>query len=252
MFISREQSKGRSLPVRIRDRAVRGKEHLLDNAAGAKEHALEAASDVRDHLRDAKDHALESLEEAKQHAGERVESVRHQAMHTYEEAKVSVGEHAEQVRGAYNGALEQNPLVIGACAVAAGVAFGLLLPSTRSEDEMMGSVRDSLVDQVKHVADDARQAAVQTLRAGTGNIKTHLTDVASEAKQTVVDSIQSAKKAVESDIESAQSKTAGLVPSGTVNLKADSPQRKAFRGPKQRRWRRARERERNCPLRRGR
>jgi len=67
----------------------------------------------------------------------------------------------------------ENPLAVGAAALAIGAAVGLALPHTAKEDELMGSARDSLMDQarattddainkVKHVADEAKQAVKQT------------------------------------------------------------------------------------------
>ena len=63
--------------------------------------------------------------------------------------------------------LHDNPLAIGAVAVAAGTAVGLMLPSTRLETEYIGETGEKLVDRVEDVArgaldkvqDAARQMA---------------------------------------------------------------------------------------------
>jgi ElaB/YqjD/DUF883 family membrane-anchored ribosome-binding protein len=57
----------------------------------------------------------------------------------------SVGTRFEQV-------LHDNPLAIGAVAVAAGTAVGLVLPTTRFESEYMGETGERLVDSVEDVA----------------------------------------------------------------------------------------------------
>jgi len=48
--------------------------------------------------------------------------------------------------------LHDNPLAIGAVAVAAGTAVGLVLPSTRFESEYIGETGERLVDRVEDVA----------------------------------------------------------------------------------------------------
>jgi len=51
--------------------------------------------------------------------------------------------------------LRENPLAIGAVAVAAGTAVGLALPSTRLESEYVGEASEKLVDKAQEVARDA-------------------------------------------------------------------------------------------------
>jgi hypothetical protein len=51
--------------------------------------------------------------------------------------------------------LRENPLAVGAVAVAAGTAIGLVLPSTRIESEYIGDTGEKIVDKVEDVARDA-------------------------------------------------------------------------------------------------
>jgi ElaB/YqjD/DUF883 family membrane-anchored ribosome-binding protein len=61
--------------------------------------------------------------------------------------------------------LRENPLAIGAVAVAAGTAVGLALPSTRFEHEYIGETSEMLVDKAQEVArgaiDKVQDAAQQ-------------------------------------------------------------------------------------------
>lgn len=61
--------------------------------------------------------------------------------------------------------LRNNPLAIGAVAVAAGAAVGLALPSTKLETEYMGEASEKLVDKAQEVArgaiDKVQSAAQQ-------------------------------------------------------------------------------------------
>ncbi len=51
--------------------------------------------------------------------------------------------------------MHDNPLAVGAVAMAAGTAVGLCLPSTRLESEYIGETGDRLVERVEDVARDA-------------------------------------------------------------------------------------------------
>lgn len=63
--------------------------------------------------------------------------------------------------------MRENPLVIGAVAVAAGTAVGLALPTTSFEDEYLGETSGMLVDKAQEVArgalDKVQDAAQQAV-----------------------------------------------------------------------------------------
>jgi ElaB/YqjD/DUF883 family membrane-anchored ribosome-binding protein len=65
----------------------------------------------------------------------------------------------------FNQTLRSNPLAVGAVAVAAGTAVGLMLPSTRFETEYIGEAGERLVDRAEDVArgalDKVQSAAQQ-------------------------------------------------------------------------------------------
>jgi ElaB/YqjD/DUF883 family membrane-anchored ribosome-binding protein len=66
--------------------------------------------------------------------------------------------------------LRENPLAVGAVAVAAGTAVGLALPSTRFENEYVGEASEKLVDKAQEVAreaiDKVQSAAQQMTKEG--------------------------------------------------------------------------------------
>jgi ElaB/YqjD/DUF883 family membrane-anchored ribosome-binding protein len=53
----------------------------------------------------------------------------------------------------------ENPLAVGAVAMAIGLAAGLAAPVTDREVRLMGDARDQVVDRVKDFADEAREKA---------------------------------------------------------------------------------------------
>ena len=74
-------------------------------------------------------------------------------------------ESASEVTTRFGQLLRDNPLAVGAVAVAAGTAVGLALPSTRFESEYIGEAGERLVDKAQEVArgamDKVQDAAKQ-------------------------------------------------------------------------------------------
>lgn len=57
-----------------------------------------------------------------------------------------------------------NPLAVGAAALAAGVGVGLLLPSTRKEDQLLGRQRDRLIGEAREGVQELGRGLKQTTR----------------------------------------------------------------------------------------
>ncbi len=71
----------------------------------------------------------------------------------------TVSETTRRGKGRVEDAFEANPLVLGAVAMAAGLAAGFSAPVTDREVRLMGGARDDLVDRVKDVAEDTKEKA---------------------------------------------------------------------------------------------
>jgi len=84
---------------------------------------------------------------------------------------------AQRLEDRFQQTLRENPLVIGAVAVALGTAVGLAIPETRREHELMGEARDTLVGKVQ----TAVQETVEKVQQVAG-------DVMEEAKTTAQES----------------------------------------------------------------
>jgi len=60
-----------------------------------------------------------------------------------------VGQFGTTARDQYDHYLEENPLAIGAVALALGAAVGMAIPSTRYEGELMGEARERIMERVQ-------------------------------------------------------------------------------------------------------
>jgi hypothetical protein len=90
------------------------------------------------------------------------------AMHAKEQAAQVPAAARQQWHDAKLGfwqAMDQRPFAIGAAALAAGVAAGLSVASTRREQELMGETRDRLLDQARGLTRDAVDKARRVARA---------------------------------------------------------------------------------------
>jgi ElaB/YqjD/DUF883 family membrane-anchored ribosome-binding protein len=74
-----------------------------------------------------------------------------------------VGEYGTTAQEQYNHHIEENPLAVGAVALALGAAIGFAIPSTRYEGELMGEARENLMQKAQDSAgllvDKVREAA---------------------------------------------------------------------------------------------
>jgi gas vesicle protein/ElaB/YqjD/DUF883 family membrane-anchored ribosome-binding protein len=77
--------------------------------------------------------------------------------------------------------LLENPLAVGAIAVAVGAAVGLAVPETPQEHQLMGAARDKLVDRAQTVSQDT----LQRVQQATGDAMQRVEEVAGEVQSTV-------------------------------------------------------------------
>ena len=98
-----------------------------------------------------------------------------------------VGEYGSQAREKYDYYLEENPLAVGAVALAVGAAVGLALPATRYESEFMGEYSSQLLDKAQTAAGDlvdrVKEVAAEAKTTLGEEVKTTL----SETKKTIAD-----------------------------------------------------------------
>jgi len=92
---------------------------------------------------------------------------------------------------------ENNPLGLAAGAVAVGFLAGMLIPSTRFEDERMGELSDEVIDRAKETGQEALERGKQVAQ-----------DAAESAKETAKDSGQQHAEELKSTAQEQAQETA--------------------------------------------
>jgi len=82
--------------------------------------------------------------------------------------------------GGFERVVRDNPLLVGAAAALVGVAIGMSVPASETENRLMGEARDSVVDRAKGLASEAADK-VQDVAGQAANAATQVRDAASRA-----------------------------------------------------------------------
>jgi ElaB/YqjD/DUF883 family membrane-anchored ribosome-binding protein len=144
--------------------------------------AADRDQDDRSALVEARHRAGQIVDQAQQKASELAGQVKESAGHVVDTVQERVGTWSSEARfqarragGEFQRMFHDNPLAVAATVAAVGVIAGLALPETRSENRLMGEMRDQFVDQAKqsaqelgarakHVAQEAAHSALDTAR----------------------------------------------------------------------------------------
>ncbi len=166
-----------------REPRVREFEH---QGQGMRERAGEIAGQATDRVQEAARHAGDRVQEVAgqaagtvQNAAETAREAAGQAVDTARQSVQTVAHQAhyraERVGSRFGDMMEENPLLIGAAAVALGAIIGFAFPTTEKESEIMGEARDRMMERaqevvsetaqkVQHVAQEATAAAKEAAR----------------------------------------------------------------------------------------
>lgn len=177
LLVGPRRGNGHAVRPFSRSRAI---EDLSGHAAGLARHATATAADYVDEAQDAVEHRASHLRETVREYGDHArETFGGYVRGAKDSAAHATGRLKEKARHVANGAQQRwedttpaverwchdNPLAVGAAALAVGTAVGLSLPRTRTENLALGETRDALVDKAGRVARDLRDTVNEKARA---------------------------------------------------------------------------------------
>ncbi len=161
----------------MKDKTAEMKDSVGETAAHVKEQAAHVKDQVRAQAGHLKDQVAAGTNHVRESAGHLREQVAEGAGRVREQAGQVPAFARQQWHDAQLGfwqTMDQKPFAIGIAALAAGVAAGLSVPSTRKEQELMGETRDRLLDQAKDFGREAVDKGKQVARVATDVVKTEV------------------------------------------------------------------------------
>jgi len=144
--------------------------------SGAADSMRQSASDLTDRL----SHGLEDLSDE---AKARVVSARRAA----HDARQSSQDAMHRGTRAASDFYDDQPLVVGALALAVGAAIGAALPPSRVEDDAMGDSSDRLFAEAQVVFREERDKAMAAARSVASDVKSDVREMGSELGESVPD-----------------------------------------------------------------
>lgn len=145
---------------KVSSAAGTAKDAVTDAASTAKDAVVGAASTARDAVAGARERVSEVAGTARERASELTWQARERARYRTRQARVGFWQ-----------TMEERPLALGAAAIALGIVAGLMIPSTRKEDELMGETRDRLMDRAKEVGGEALEKGKQVASVAVDTLK---------------------------------------------------------------------------------
>lgn len=155
----------------------------------------------------------EAMQSAKASGQAAVDQVRHSAASAVEGARDTAGRAA--------GYLQDQPLLLGALGVSVGALLAAVLPPSKAEDQLLGSLRDDLRDRAGEVAGAAlaggARVATEAINAGSetarregltadnagstvSSVAPQVADAAASARRVVEDSVAAGRQALEREL----------------------------------------------------
>lgn len=140
-------------PRLIQDDAGGGIGSTISEEPGVVDRVKERVSGIGETVSDVGYAARERISDVREHVSEARERVTDVAGRAGERA----GEVAHHARERFDTTLTENPVAIGAVALAVGMAAGLAIPESQREREMIGPYRDRLAGRVRESVEDTRE-----------------------------------------------------------------------------------------------
>ena len=152
-----------------------------------------AATSVKDTVTDLADRFLHGTKGFSDEAKARVKAARQAAY----DAKIATQDALQSGGQKATDLFADQPLVVGALAMALGAALGSALPHTKAEDAAMGASSKSLFAEAQRIFAEERMKAMQVVSAVTDEVKSTMSDAQSEIAALVPEAKTAAETLVD-------------------------------------------------------
>jgi len=132
-------------------------EKVQELGGAVKEKAGQTLEQVQDAASQVVGQVADKAQQAREQVGQLSSQVTDKTQHLGQQTRQQVGEFTTQTQQQAHHILADNPLAVGAAALAVGAVIGLMLPSTRRENDMMGPYREQVVEKAQAVAGTVSQ-----------------------------------------------------------------------------------------------
>ncbi|MDQ4074612.1 MAG: DUF3618 domain-containing protein [Chloroflexota bacterium] len=156
----REREWDREYVGEARARAGRASREAQERAGEMWDRAEDLGQEVQDRATQLADEARHATRDVQDRATDLVDEARERAERVTDEARERASEMRSYIQPSrLEQMMEDNPLAVGAIALAFGAAIGAAIPETRYEDEVFGPTREELMQQARERADETLQEA---------------------------------------------------------------------------------------------
>ena len=173
----------------VADGASRAGSAVSDAASSTGSAIASGAQSVQSGIASAGSRIAEGTETLTEEGRQRVIAARKKAVEMRRSATRSINDGADAAADFY----DQQPLVVGALALAVGAALGGALPRTKTEDDLMGTQSDDLFERAERIYEEEKSKALSVAES----VKDEVKDIASETKADLDSGAPGDKSAVE-------------------------------------------------------
>jgi len=146
----------------IKDKASEVGQRISGTASSVSSRLSSTASSMTDRVQETALSARERMQSTAQTARERMQSSAQTAQARMSDMSRRSQEQFARARERTGQLINEQPLVVAALGVAVGAALGATLPRTQRENELMGTVRDDLLERAKETAREQAETLKQS------------------------------------------------------------------------------------------
>lgn len=166
-----------------RERSSEAFEHGREKVAHAKDTLVDKAAHARDVVADKAAHAREAVSESTTRTRERLGEAGHR---TAEQTRLLSRRARRQAATAAN----ESPLLLALGLLGVGALIGLAIPTSRREDELMGPLRDDLLDQAKHKGEEMVHKVSRIAEVATSEVKQRVGEGEGDVGEKLVSAVE--------------------------------------------------------------